>query len=203
MDQIKTGRFIAQERKAKHLTQRQLADQLSISDKTVSKWECGNGLPEVSLMLPLCHVLGITVNELLCGQRTLPEDYQFRAEENMIKLLYENQENKKNMALSIICGCITIVAVLALIIIASLVEMPSPARVAIIVLAAVTGSVGVGAAVLLDVKAGYFQCPHCQELFVPTTSEYVKSYHTFTKRRLRCPRCGKTSMCHKRVVKPD
>ena len=58
MDQIRIGRFIAQCRKARGLTQRQLADGLGISDKTVSKWECGNGLPEVSLMLPLCAALG-------------------------------------------------------------------------------------------------------------------------------------------------
>lgn len=68
MDQIRIGRFIAQCRKTGGLTQRQLADGLGISDKTVSKWECGNGLPEVSLMLPLCEALGITVNDLLSGR---------------------------------------------------------------------------------------------------------------------------------------
>ena len=69
MDQAKTGRFIAARRKELGLTQRQLAEQLSISDKTVSKWECGGGLPEVGLMLPLCGALGVTVNELLAGRR--------------------------------------------------------------------------------------------------------------------------------------
>ncbi len=69
MDQVKIGRFIAETRKAQNLTQRQLADALSISDKTVSKWECGKGLPEVSLMLPLCGALRITVNDLLAGER--------------------------------------------------------------------------------------------------------------------------------------
>ena len=80
MDQIRTGRFIAQARKARNLTQRQLADALSISDKTVSKWECGKGLPEVSLMLPLCGALGITVNDLLSGERVSSTDYQRKAE---------------------------------------------------------------------------------------------------------------------------
>ena len=67
MDQLKIGRFIAVERKRQGLTQRQLAEQLSISDKTISKWECGKGLPEVSLMLPLCKALQIGVNDLLSG----------------------------------------------------------------------------------------------------------------------------------------
>ena len=69
MDQIKIGKFIAEERKAKKYTQRELADKLSISDKTISKWECGKGLPEVAYMEPLCSLLGISVNELLIGER--------------------------------------------------------------------------------------------------------------------------------------
>ena len=61
MDQIKIGKFIASCRKEKNMTQRQLADILEISDKTVSKWECGKGLPEVQFMLPLCNLLGLSL----------------------------------------------------------------------------------------------------------------------------------------------
>lgn len=68
MNQILIGRFITSERKKKGYTQRQLSEELGISDKTISKWECGNGFPEVSLILPLCNELDITVNELLSGQ---------------------------------------------------------------------------------------------------------------------------------------
>ena len=95
MDQIKTGRFIAESRKELGLTQRQLADALSISDKTVSKWECGKGMPEVSLMLPLCEILHITVNDLLSGTRVAEDAALDCAEENMMDLLRENQENRK------------------------------------------------------------------------------------------------------------
>ena len=63
MDQIKIGKFIADERKRKGYTQKQLSEKLEISDKTISKWERGNGFPEVSLLLPLCNELEITVNE--------------------------------------------------------------------------------------------------------------------------------------------
>ena len=76
MDQIKIGKFIAQMRKDQGLTQRQLAELLSISDKTVSKWECGKGLPEASLMLPLCDALHMTVNDLLTGEKVSPSEYQ-------------------------------------------------------------------------------------------------------------------------------
>ena len=71
MDQSKIGQFIARTRKSKNLTQRQLADLLSISDKTVSKWETGKGLPDVSLMLPLCRALDLTVNDLLTGEKVI------------------------------------------------------------------------------------------------------------------------------------
>lgn len=201
MDQRKTGRFIAGERKRLGMTQRQLADRLMISDKTVSKWECGSGLPEVSLMLPLCEMLGVTVNELLTGARLEKENYQQKAEENMMELMKQNQENKKKMALSAVCGIITIIAVCALVAIAAGLPLPVWARISVIVLAFLTGALGVGAACVLDADAGYFECPHCKALFVPTTAEYVKAYHTFTKRRFTCPECGKTAMCKKRVVK--
>lgn len=201
MDQIKIGRFIAKARRAQNLTQRQLADELGLSDKTVSKWECGKGLPEVSLMLPLCSRLEITVNDLLSGRRVSAEEYQKKAEENMMDLVRENEENKKKMALSVICGIITIIAVCSLVVIASYIAMPTAARIALILLAAAVAAVGIGAAAMLEIRAGWYECPHCGALFVPTMGDYVKGYHTLTKRRLICPDCGKTGMCRHRVIK--
>lgn len=201
MDQIKIGKFIAETRKAQNMTQKQIADVLSISDKTISKWECGKGLPEVSLMLPLCDALHITVNDLLSGAKVSRIDYQKKAEENMMNLMKENEENKKRMALSVICGVITIIAVCSLVVIASYLEMPTAARIALIAFAAATAVMGIGAAAMLEIKAGYFECPHCKALFVPTAGEYVKGYHTFTKRKLTCPECGRSGMCRHRIVK--
>ena len=145
MDQVKIGKFIAQMRKEQNLTQRGLADKLSISDKTVSKWERGRGLPEVSLMLPLCGALGITVNDLLTGQRVAEADYQTRAEENMMNLMRENAENKKRMALSVICGCVTVIAVCALVALASFLEVAAGWRVALLALALLTAAAGIAA----------------------------------------------------------
>ena len=92
MDQIRVGRFIAEKRKEQKLTQKQLAGMLQISDKTVSKWECGKGLPDVSLMLPLCDALRITVNELLTCESIAEESYQETAEKNMVELLKEKEK---------------------------------------------------------------------------------------------------------------
>ena len=201
MDQIRIGKFIAESRKARNLTQRQLADALSISDKTISKWECGKGLPEVSLMLPLCAALDITVNDLLSGEKVSSADYQEKAEGNMINLMKENEENKKRMALSIITGVITVIAVCALIVIVSLIDLPTLVRIILIVFSIAVGAAGIAAAAMLDARAGYFECPYCKELFVPSMGAYVKGYHTITNRRLTCPKCGKTGMCRHRVTR--
>lgn len=99
MDQIKIGKFIAQQRKNKQLTQQALADKLEISNKTISKWECGNGLPDISLLLPLCNALDISVNELLSAE-LLNVSYKEKAEENLLSL-YQDQEILKSKNLFI------------------------------------------------------------------------------------------------------
>ena len=93
MDQVKIGSFIKAVRKEKGLTQHEVAEMLFISDKTVSKWETGNGMPDVTLMLPLCNILGISVNELLSGERLNSDQYYKKAEENILTLMDERKRN--------------------------------------------------------------------------------------------------------------
>lgn len=94
MDQIKIGKFIAEMRKEQNLTQIDLADQLGISNKTISKWECGNGMPDYAVMESLCDTLKINVNELLSGERLPSKDYNKKAEENMMSLIQESNEKR-------------------------------------------------------------------------------------------------------------
>ena len=152
-------------------------------------------------MLPLCTALDITVNDLLSGERVSATDYQQKAEGNMMNLMKENEENRKKMALSIITGVITIIAVCALIVIASFLDLPVIVRIILVVFSVAVALTGIAAAAMLDIKAGYFECSQCKELFVPSMDEYVKSYHTFTKRRLTCPKCGITGMCRHRITR--
>ena len=91
MDQKKIGAFIAQCRKEKNLTQMQLAELLEITNQAVSKWENGRGMPDVSLLQPLCDVLGISLNELFSGEHISAEEYKGKAEENISKLFKEKQ----------------------------------------------------------------------------------------------------------------
>ena len=111
MNQENIGKFISKERKNKELTQKELADKLNISEKTVSKWECGKGLPEVSLMQPLCKELDISVNELLNGAKDPQED---KAIIEYVK--YEKKKSKKKIITLTIVSLLLITFILSTII---------------------------------------------------------------------------------------
>ncbi len=104
MDQIKIGKFIAGLRKEKNITQQQLGDRIGVSFKTVSKWETGRGMPELSLLKPLSEELGVTINELLSGEKIESKNYTNKLEENMLNTIEysEEQKEKKNKQLGII-----------------------------------------------------------------------------------------------------
>ena len=95
IDQKKTGQFIADIRKEKGLTQRQLAEEIGVSDKAISRWETGRGMPDTSIMPDLCKVLDISINDLLSGQRLSSDDYCGKAEENMVELIKTNEDVKR------------------------------------------------------------------------------------------------------------
>ena len=89
MDQIKIGKFIAEQRKKNNLTQMQLAEKLSITDRAVSKWETGKAMPDVSIIPALCGILGITVNDLFTGEVVLMENYNKKMENNLMEMAQE------------------------------------------------------------------------------------------------------------------
>ncbi len=96
MDQEKIGKFIAKLRNEKQMTQQELADKIGVTDRAISKWENGRGMPDLSLIRFLCDELGITINELLSGERINAKDYQIKFEENVLKTIdYSNKKNKK------------------------------------------------------------------------------------------------------------
>lgn len=203
MDQVKTGKFIQKMRKEQQLTQRQIADKLNISDKTVSKWETGNGLPEVGLMLPLCSLLHINVNELLSGERLDEQKYQEKAEVNIMDLLKEKSEAKRKIVILIVQCIMTLLSGITLIMTASFLEMQVWVRIVLIVIAAAVMVSGIIVACVMEREAGVYECPCCGERFVPTMKEFVSGLHTFTKRKLKCPKCGKVSYCKKKLSKMD
>ncbi len=197
MNQVQIGRFLAQERKRKGYTQKQLSEKLGISDKTVSKWECGNGFPEVSLLLPLCGELDITVNELLSGERVCEEDYRRKAEENMVNLVKEAQESRKKIILSAMVAGLALLASVPLIVLSGALDLETWLRALLIAIGLVVIAIGIAIACILDREAGAFECPECKARFVPEMKDYLMGPHTFTKRKLTCPHCGAHRYCKK------
>lgn len=114
MEQQVIGKFISTCRKEKGLTQMQLAEKLNITNRAISKWETGKSMPDVSIMLDLCDILGITVNELLSGERIAMENYQKRAEENLMELQSKKEKVQReyNSILKILIAAFSLLFVL-------------------------------------------------------------------------------------------
>lgn len=107
MDAKKTGLFIAEKRKEKNLTQQDLADKLHLSNRTISKWECGKGMPDSAIMLELCEALDISVNELLSGEHIANEEYKEKADKNIIALMDIPKNAFKQSLLSAVFGLLS------------------------------------------------------------------------------------------------
>ena len=117
MNQTKTGTFISECRKEKRMTQAQLAEKLNITDRAVSKWETGKSMPDSSVMLELCEILGITVNELLSGERIDMESYEKKADENLIALKRKDENHMaKNVVIAALFSAVLLGAVMICII---------------------------------------------------------------------------------------
>ena len=198
MDQQKIGQFIAEMRKEQCLTQRELAEKLLITDKTVSKWECGKGMPDVSLMMPLCQILQISVNELLTGRRLQSSEYQRNAENNLMKLINEREHAKRSLWLGIVAVVSTFLAGFTLIMVSGYLEMEDWQRIVLVVIAFIAIVAGITVAVVLEVHSGAFECAKCGKRFMPKMGAYIAGVHTATRRFLKCPHCGKKSMCIRR-----
>ena len=203
MDQVKIGKFLSDERKAKGYTQKQLSELLGISDKTISKWECGNGFPEASLLLPLCNELEITVNELLTGERISQQNYKKKAEENMVNMIREKEENKQKILLTTMIGVISTITFVTLLLVVCFYTdvIILPIKIVLMVIAISVFGVGLYVAMWGDRKIGYFKCRNCNELFTPTLMQYNMGMHLLSTRYLKCPHCKTRTWCKKVMTK--
>ena len=203
MDQVKIGKFLSDERKAKGYTQKQLSELLGISDKTISKWECGNGFPEASLLLPLCNELEITVNELLTGERISQQNYKKKAEENMVNMIREKEENKQKILLTTMIGVISTITFVTLLLVVCFYTdvIILPIKIVLMMIAISVFGVGLYVAMWGDRKIGYFKCRNCNQLFTPTFMQYTMGMHIVSTRYLKCPHCKTRTWCKKVMTK--
>lgn len=194
MDLIKIGKFISLCRKDKNLTQGQLAEKLNISDRAISKWERGICLPDASIMISLCEILGINVNELLSGEMIDNNNYNKKAEERLVEMTKKEQEqNKKLMMYEMVIGFMSSITFIVLDFISSFVVDDTLARVLIFVLGFIILVVGCSFALKIETETGYYQCNKCHHKYVPRYKQVYFAMHFGTTRYLKCPKCNKRS----------
>jgi transcriptional regulator with XRE-family HTH domain len=203
MDQIKIGRFIADRRKRANLTQMQLAEKLNITDRAISKWENGKSLPDSSIMLELCDVLGISVNDLLSGEVVTMENYNKEIEKNLLDMIRQKEQADKRLAAAeVFIGITATIVLLALVFVAAFVQMETWLKIALIVSGFILFLAGCFYALRLEQVAGYYMCKHCKHSYVPTYKAVSMAMHMGRARYMRCPQCGKKSW-QKKVFHKD
>ena len=199
MDQIKIGKFIASCRKEQGMTQAALAEKLGITDRAVSKWETGKSMPDSGIMLELCDLLKINVNELLSGEHITMENYNTKSEELILNLQSENENYAKRLLhTEVYIVVLGIAACLIMAIAGSIIAQKNgegdPLAVALIVggcvILVAAAFIGVG----IEVKTGYYKCAECGHIYKPS-SFFKTSFamHMNTTRYMKCPECGKRS----------
>ena len=204
MDQIKIGKFIAEKRRERGLTQAQLAEKLMITDRAVSKWENGKAMPDSSLMLDLCRHLKITVNDLRCGEVVSMENYNEKLEKQLLEVIKQKEEaDKRLLALEWVVGILSVVVLLVPCIIAAYAEnLADWQRILIVVSGFIPCMVGFAYAIKIEQIAGYYQCKCCGHRYVPTAKAMWSSMHMGRTRYMKCPKCGEKSW-QKKVISKD
>ena len=203
MDQLKIGKFIAECRKKKNLTQMQLAEKLNITDRAVSKWETGKSLPDSSIMLELCKLLEISVNDLLSGEVVTMENYNKEMENRLIEMIKQKEENDKRLlTLEWVIGILSVIILLTPALVVAYVPMEEWLRVVVAFSGFIPGLVGIFYAVKIEQVAGYYECQHCKHKYVPTYKAVTFAPHMGRTRYMKCPECHKKSW-QKKVISKD
>ena len=202
MDLIKIGKFIADSRKEKKITQEELASKLYITDRAVSKWERGLSLPDADKMLELCNILDINVNELLNGEKIDMKDYEKKNEELLLELAKQDEIKNKKLMTSMWTILITSVIFYIGIIILAVNTLEEGILLGAIILIStivliITGFI----ALKFEVDAGYYECKSCHHKFIPTYIEAMMAPHMSTTRYIKCPKCNKRTWAKKVMSK--
>lgn len=202
MDQIKIGRFIAECRKRVNLTQMQLAEKLDITDRAVSKWETGKAMPDSSIMLELCDILQISVNDLLCGEVVTMDHYNKELENNLLEMIKQKeQSDQRLLAIEWVVGILSCIVLFVPIFIGALLPMEDWQRIILVFSGFIPAVVGFCFAVRIEQIAGYYECKECGYRYVPTYKAVNLAMHMGRTRYMRCPKCNKKSWQKKKLSK--
>lgn len=206
MDQIRIGRFIAGKRKEHGLTQMQLAEALGITDRAVSKWETGRSLPDASIMLDLCGMLGITVNDLLCGEMVSMDNYNEAMEKSLLEMVRQKEtSDRRLLKMEIVIVVLSMVFLFALVA-AGAVSVTLQMKPWIFWLLFGIGLVQFLVCAFISLRieqaAGYYECGKCGHRYVPSYLSVNLAMHMGRTRYMKCPACGHFSW-QKKVLSMD
>ena len=161
-------------------------------------------MPDSGIMLELCALLKINVNELLSGERIMAEAYDKRAEENLLAMRREVEEkNRQMLRTEYWIAFPAVIAGLVMVFVASFIEMPVWLRITLIVFALVMIFTVAFIAVGIEQKAGYYECQNCHHRYVPTYWQTNLAMHMGRTRYMKCPKCGKRSWQKKVLTKEE
>lgn len=202
MDLVKIGKFIADCRKGKKITQEGLAEKLYVTDRAVSKWERGLSLPDADRMLDLCNILDINVNELLNGEKIDMKDYNKKTDELLVEMAKQEEiKNKKLMTDMWVLMITTIVFYIGIILLAAYTLKEGPLLGTIICTSTVVMVIVAFYGLKLEIDAGYYECKNCHHRFIPNYLTAIIAPHINTTRYLKCPKCNKKSWSKKVMSK--
>ena len=203
MDQIKIGKFIAERRKFVNLTQFELAEKLGITDRAVSRWETGKTMPDSSIMLELCSILKISVNELLSGEILSMDDYKNQLEKNLIEAVKQKEQaDKRLLTLEVVIIVLSVLVLLIPILLAAYLKLETWQRIVLVCSGVIPCVVGLFFAMKIEQVAGYYECQKCGHKHVPTFKQASFSMHMGRTKYLKCPKCGERSW-QKKVISKD
>lgn len=201
MDQIKIGLFISEKRKAVGLTQSALSERLNITDRAVSKWERGICLPDAAIMLELCSILKITVNELLTGEMINEKDNNQKHDEIVKELLEQKQQaDRQLLNLEIVVGAICLFILLGGAVLSAYINATEGVKVIILLACLVPMLIATPFMIRIEQKAGYYECKNCGHKYIPKYKSVFMAMHMGRTRYMRCPKCNKKSW-QKKIVK--
>lgn len=204
MNQVKIGKFIAERRKLKGLTQSQLAEKLNITDRAVSKWETGKSMPDSSVMLDLCNELEISVNDLLSGEVVTMDNYNKEMEKILLEAIKQKEAaDKRLLTLEIVLGIIAVLPLIAAAVIASVVPMEEWKGGLLVGLSLLPLLIATPFALKIEQKAGYYECRKCGHRHIPQYGSVFWAMHINRTRYMRCPKCDKKSWQKKVLSKED
>ena len=200
MDQIKIGKFIAEKRKEKGITQSELAERLGITDRAISKWENGRCLPDAGLMHDLCETLGITVNDLFNGEVVDMKENEQKLEEHLLEMTKLKEERDRLLLrLEIVLGYGSTILFFALIFAVAFLKLPEWVRAVLICGALVLYLVLAFYLIRIEQVAGYYECPECHYRYVPAYKNVFFAPHMGRTRKMKCPNCKKKTW-QKKVI---